>query len=108
MLAKATFNFGGINYEFQFDEKTDKETLNKIITLSNPPKYCDNCKNEKFFKFTTNKDTEGNIYINVKCTSCGAKSKLGEYKTGGYFWKRPFELYKKDEAKTEEKGADKE
>jgi hypothetical protein len=96
MIAKAKMKLGGVIYEFEFDEKDEKDTMNKLITFSNPPTYCDNCKavGEDNFKFTSNKDQEGNIYINVKCKKCGAKAKMGSYKTGGYFFHR-FELYQK-------------
>lgn len=63
------------------------DTLHKIIVLSNPRKFCNLCRNsdtEQFY-FTSNKDKEGNTYINVKC-KCGGRSKLGLYKSGGYFW----------------------
>jgi hypothetical protein len=96
MKAIAQTVLGGVSYRFELDEKDEKDTLNKLITFSNPPTYCDNCKTvgNDNFKLTSNKDQEGNIYINVKCKKCQAKSKLGSYKTGGYFWHR-FELYQK-------------
>ena len=86
MIAKTSFKLGDATYNFEFDEKDEMDTLNKIITLSNPPKYCHECKNNEFFAFDTNKDKEGNTYVNVRCTKCNAKAKLGQYKTGGYFW----------------------
>ena len=104
MIVKVKFQIGKVEYEFQFDEKDEKDTLNKAITLSQPPVFCEVCssegkdaKNPEDFKLTTNKDKEGNIYVNVK-HRCGARVKLGEYKVGGYFWKQPFERY---EAKKE-------
>lgn len=89
------FKVGGVGYEIHFEEKTDKETLNLAITLSNPPRYCQECGNAgDLFVLDTNRDTEGNIYINMKCMKqgCYAKAKLGSYKTGGYFWHK-FEKY---------------
>lgn len=81
-------------YQFEADEKSEMEALNKIITLCNPPTKCTKCDNDKAegFKLTSNKDTEGNIYVNLKCI-CGAKVKLGQYKAGGFFWHREFEVY---------------
>lgn len=86
---------GGIAYEFELDEKDEMDTLNKAITLANPPTYCTLCKNQDkgAFTLTTNKDKEGNIYVNVKCEKCGGKAKLGLYKAGGFFWHRDFEKY---------------
>ena len=94
MKAKANLKLGDTTYQFTVDEKDEMDTLHKIIVLSNPPTYCEVCQNDErdTFKLTTNKDTEGNTYINVKC-KCGAKCKLGQYRVGGYFWRHPFEKY---------------
>lgn len=93
MIAKAQFKYGDTTYSFEVDEKSEMDTLHKIIVLANPPKFCQLCRNVEGFYFTTNKDKEGNTYINSKCT-CGARSKLGQYKTGGYFW-HDFEVRQK-------------
>ena len=94
MKARANTTLGGVTYTFEIDEGKDKEILHKAIVLSNPRKTCTVCKTEGYETkyFTTNKDKEGNIYINTKC-ECGARSKLGSYKTGGYFW-HDYEVYK--------------
>ena len=76
----------GTSYKFVIDKGTDKEVLHHTAVLGNPPRYCKLCKNDKFFKLNSNKDKEGNIYVNVRCKKCGADAKLGEYKVGGYFW----------------------
>jgi len=106
MKVKANLKMGNVTYQFEVEEKGEKETLNKIIVLTNPRRMCNECQNKEGFYFTSNKDREGNIYINVKCPKCGAKSKLGEYKTSGYFW-RDFEKYtptapKKQDVKLED------
>jgi len=90
---------GNAVYNFEIEEKSDMEALHKAAVLGNPPLFCDNCSNEKVekFKLQSNKDGESNVYVNVECTECGAKAKLGQYKAGGNFWKR-FELYVKKEA----------
>jgi len=86
--------WGRSKYTMKLEEKSVKETLNMAITLGNPPHYCHACKNIDSNKFSpdTNRDKDGNIYINTKCELCGAKSGLGTYKTGGFFWKK-FEKY---------------
>ena len=76
----------------EIDERDEMETLHKAIVLSEPPHTCNLCKTTEGFYFTTNKDKEGNIYVNVKCPKCEARSKLGRYKAGGYFW-HEFEKY---------------
>lgn len=85
---------GAAKYTFEIDEPKELESLNKAIVLGNPPKYCTVCGNGQYFTLDTNKDKEGNIYVNMKCLAkdCYAKAKLGSYKTGGYFWHK-FEKY---------------
>lgn len=95
MIAKATLQLGRVSYQFDIEEKDEIETLHKIIVLTNPRRecICGNSDPENMY-FTTNKDKEANTYVNVKCgvESCGARSKLGQYKAGGYFW-HEFEKY---------------
>ena len=85
---------GGTLYNFNIEENKELEALNKAIVLGNPPQFCNLCKNNNFFKLASNKDKEGNIYVNVVCLKCGAKAKLGSYKTGSYFWHK-FEQYER-------------
>lgn len=88
---------GKVVYRMDFDEKGEMDTLHKAIVLGNPPQYCQICKNKEHFKLDSNKDKEGNTYVNIVCLKdgCFAKSKLGQYKSGGYFWHK-FEQYKKE------------
>jgi hypothetical protein len=79
------------NITLEIDEREEMETLHKAIVLSQPKKECNICGESNGLYWTSNKDKEGNIYVNVKCP-CGARSKLGQYKAGGYFWK-DFEKY---------------
>ena len=102
MKIRAKMILGSVAYEFSTDGKLDKEALGKLIVLANPRKLCNECADEGYDNkyFTSNKDKEGNIYINVKC-KCGARSKLGFYKSGGFFW-HDYEVYRpKEEVKTE-------
>lgn len=78
--------------ELEIDERDEMETLAKAIVLGNPPKKCDECGNTEGLHYTGNKDAEGNVYVNFKCAKCGARAKLGRYKSGGFFWRR-FERY---------------
>ena len=98
MKVKVNFEVNFKKYELEFDEKDEMETLHKAIVLSNPRTFCNVCQDPKARKrFISNKDKEGNIYVNVGC-GCGAKSKLGQYKAGGYFWRE----YEKFEGKKNE------
>jgi hypothetical protein len=78
--------------QLEIDERSEMETLHKAIVLSNPPTICNVC-GKRAMGYDSNKDKEGNIYVNIRC-SCGAKAKLGQYKAGGYFW-REFEKYER-------------
>ena len=85
----------GDKITLEIEEQKEMETLHKAIVLANPRKVCV-CGNKEGFYFTTNKATneEGTFtYINYKCPKCGAKSNLGQYKAGGYFWNE-FSVYK--------------
>jgi hypothetical protein len=99
MLINVQTKLGNAVYNFTIDEKSDIEALHKAAVLGNPPLFCDNCgaKNPEQFKLQSNKDAEANVYVNIECSECGAKSKLGQYKSSGYFWKK-FELYVKKAA----------
>ena len=86
---------GSTEYQFLIDEQDEMLGLNKAIALGNPPQYCQLCKNKEHFKMDSNKDKEGNTYVSVMCRKCGAKAKLGQYKSKGYFWHSDFEIYVK-------------
>jgi hypothetical protein len=75
------------NVELQIEEADEMSTLNKAITLSRPRTKCDICGATGVRNIVSNKDKEGNIYINNLC-KCGAYSKLGQYRDkSGYFWR---------------------
>ena len=101
MIVKSTVKIGGKVFTFAADEKNEMEALHKAIILGNPRRKCGICGNDnpKKFQFTSNKDKKGHIYVNVKCYGkvgedkfCEARSKLGQYLVGGYFW-HEFEKY---------------
>ena len=77
---------GAVIYSFEIEENNEMEGLHKAIVLGNPPLFCDGCNNTENFRMESNKDKDGNIYVNVVCKECFAKAKLGLYKAGGYFW----------------------
>lgn len=104
MIAKTILKIGGKTYQFEFENAVEMEAIHRSIALSNYPTYCNVCKTqdtEDDFHLTTNKDKEGNIYANLKHNNCGGKVKLGQYKQGGYFWHREFEVYKKGQENEE-------
>ena len=98
MQIKVKTSIGKTEYEFNIEEKNDMESLHVAAILGNPPRKCTVCEQYEWFKLDSNKDKEGNIYVNVVC-KCGAKSKLGQYKAGGYFWHK-FEKYEGKQGNT--------
>lgn len=94
MKVKTQLNLGGVQYTFEIEERDEMDTLHKAAVLSSPRAKCNVCEDAGLSnkKLTSNKDSEGNTYVNVVCLKCGAKSKLGQFKTGGYFW-REYEKY---------------
>jgi len=92
MQAVVTFKVGEVSYQLNIDERGEMETLHKMIVLGNPPQYCKELPKGRF-SLETNKDQEGNIYVNMVCKGKDEsgefkvyKAKLGQYKAGGYFW----------------------
>ena len=102
MKATAQFTVGRQSIRFEIEERSEMETLHKLAVLSNPTTYCQCCQNAtpELFLLDSNKDKEGNIYVNVVCKKCWAKAKLGQYKAGGFFWHK-FEKYVKKETSEE-------
>lgn len=96
---KAIIDMGN-NIRLEVEEKDEMETLHRAIVFASPRNKCI-CGNADGFYFTTNKDTEGNIYVNYKCPKCSARSKLGRYKAGGFFW-HEFEVYNPEAKKGQE------
>jgi hypothetical protein len=87
------------NIQLEIEEQNEMMTLHKAIALSSPPTKCNLC-GESDIRIETNKDKEGNFYINAVCLGCFAKAKLGLYKTGGYFWHNKFDKYERKENQT--------
>ena len=94
MEIRTQTKIGNTLYNMKFDGKDDMQTMHEAIVLSNPPQYCKECRNDSEFKMDSNKDKDGNVYINVLCMKCFSKAKLGLYKSGGYFWHQ-FKKYEK-------------
>lgn len=89
MKVTAKSKIGAVEYIFEIEEQDEMLTLHKAAVLSNPPNMCNECgnsNNDKGFKLLSNKDADGNTYINVNCVKCNANAKLGLYKSKGYFW----------------------
>ena len=94
MKATAEVKTQSSTLKFEFDDQKEIDAIHKAIIIGNPPYKCDVCGNKDFFKFDSNKNSEGHVFVNYVCRKCGAKAKLGQYKSGGYFWHK-FEKYVK-------------
>lgn len=84
---------GSTKYQFHIDNASEMEALHLAAVLGNPPPKCSCCGNDMTY-LDSNKDKEANIYVNIVCSVCGAKAKLGQYKSKGYFW-HEFKKYQK-------------
>lgn len=93
MTGKVSFNLNNTTYQFELDEGDGLKLLNQMIVLGNPPRSCPYIKGGAY-KLVTNKDSDGNIYINMMCygsdkdgKKTAYRSKLGTYKDkSGFFW----------------------
>ena len=108
MKATVKTKIGSVIYEFEIEEQKELETLHKAIVLTSPIKKCNVCESIGYENkyLTTNKSTteEGTFtYVSCKCAKCGARSTLGQYKAGGYFWK-DYEQYAGKDEKSDNKG----
>ena len=96
---------GSVIYQFEIEEQKELETLHKAIVLTSPRKKCTVCESigyeNKYLTTNKSKDKEGETftYVNCKCAKCGARSSLGQYKAGGYFWK-DYEKYEPKDGST--------
>lgn len=106
MIAKVNINLGKTSIQFEFDNAEEMEAMHRAIAVSTYPTNCNICKKEALeseLKLTTNKDSKGNIYVNLKHIPCTGTVKLGQFKQGGYFWHREFEVYNKGGQTNEQK-----
>jgi hypothetical protein len=80
---------GSSQFKFEVDEPKEVEALAKAGMLASAPERCELCKGE----VTLNgKKAKGYTFVEIRCKECGATASLGQYKEGGFFWKR-FEKY---------------
>jgi hypothetical protein len=89
-------HMGNTSLEVTISEKDEKEAIAKALIFTQPD-ICGLCKKENIV-WNANKvnikEKDTHTYIKRRCLSCGAVSVLGEFKTGGYFWKK-WSKYKK-------------
>ncbi len=93
MTGSVSITVGKAQYTFHVEGRDDLATLNQMIVMGNPPTYCKELP-KGFYNLETNKDKEGNVYVNMACAGKDEsgvfriyKAKLGSYKDkSGFFW----------------------
>ena len=94
---KRNFPHSHSQMEINVEEKDPKEAL-AMATVFTEPDKCLNCGNTEGIIWQANKakSDKGGYFTYVKriCPKCKASSSLGEYVTGGFFWKN-WEVYSK-------------
>ena len=94
MIAKLVKKIGAEEFEFTVDAKDTFDALSEIAQVSSMPDYCPLCKGN-FVQLEMNKskgETGEFTFVYVRCKTCNAKAQIGQYKSGGIFWKK-FEAY---------------
>jgi len=71
---------------FEVDEPKEKDALFSAGVLASTPDECSLCKS-KDVSLSGNR-AKGYTFVKVVCGKCGAKADLGEYKDGGFYWKK--------------------
>lgn len=93
MIGKASFSLNGTTYQFELEDGDGLKLMHQLNIFGNPPMNCPYIKNGKY-ELETNKDDEGNIYVNMVCVGKNEngerakyKAKLGTYRDkSGHFW----------------------
>ncbi len=99
MKVNITKKLGNTTYSFQIEEGKDLDALVSAGFLASMPEICEFCKSTNLV-LSSNK-AKGFTFIKVVCRECRAKSQLGQYKDGGFFWKT-FEKYQSSQPNEEE------
>ena len=85
MKINITKKVGNDQYVFQIDKEKDFDALADAGMLASMPTQC-SCGSSKVH-LGSNKSQEY-VFVYMQCDDCAAKSQLGQYKSGGFFWKK--------------------
>ena len=99
MKVNITKKFGDTSLQFQVEEPKDVDALFQAGCIASMPTVCSECGSEDVE--LTGKKAEGYTFVKVSCKKCFAQSSMGQYKEGGFFWKK-FEKYVPKEAVSED------
>lgn len=85
MKVKITKDIGKVKYSFEIDKEKGLDALSEAGFLSAMPTKCKICESENIH-LATNK-AKGYVFVKMLCEDCNARSPIGQYKEGGFFWK---------------------
>lgn len=81
------------NYTFQVDKEKELDALAEAGFLASMPDRCSICKGDVVLSSHKSTSEKGIFtFVYMLCRQCGAKAQVGQYKAGGFYWKR-FEQY---------------
>ena len=86
---------GDTEFKFIVEGRNAFEALQEAAQVSSIPDYCPFCKGDEALQLEMSKakSEKGEFtFVYIKCKSCLAKAQIGQFKSGGVFWKR-FEKY---------------
>ena len=85
MNIKISRVINGISYSFDVANEKGVDALSDAALFSSMPDKCGLCKSENIH-LSSNK-AKGFTFVKMICKDCNARSQLGSYKDGGFFWK---------------------
>ena len=84
---------GADSYTFEISDPQDLVALSLAGDLASMPDKCSLCDGEVTLASNKSTSEKGTFtFVYMRCKGCGAKAQLGQYKGGGFFWKK-FEKY---------------
>lgn len=85
MQIKISRVINGISYMFDVSNEKALDALVDGALFTSMSDKCGLCKSENIH-LSSNK-AKGFTFVKMLCSDCNARSQLGTYKEGGYFWK---------------------
>jgi len=78
---------GGVKYKFESEQGEGKEmeTLAEAGFLGAMPTKCKLCDSENVH--LVGNRAKSYLFVKMLCKDCNARSQVGQYKDGGFFWK---------------------
>lgn len=86
MKIQITKKIGDTTAQFVIEEPKDVDALFQAGCVASMPTICSECGSSEV-ELSGNK-ADGYTFVKVHCKSCNANSTMGQYKDGGFFWKK--------------------